>query len=165
MERCASTTRLRIFMIFILLPWHIPKKAHFKMSIFQKQYFPHLGLYSKKGTFQKEHIPKTEHSTFRAILQKGHISKLAYSKNSTFHIQDHIIKRGASTTSLRIFMIFILLAWHIPKRAHFKMSIFQKQHFPHLGLYSKKGTFQQEHIPKTVHFTFRAIFQKGHLSQ
>ena len=80
--------------------------------------------------------------TKSVTFQKGHISKGATSKNSTFHILDHIMYRGASKTCLRIFIIFI----------------------PYLGPYSKKGTFQQEHIPKTAHSTFRALFQKGHVS-
>ena len=146
-------------MIFILLAWHIPKRAHFKMSIFQKQHIQHLGPYSRKCTFQQEHIPKTAYSTFKALFQKGLISIGAYSKNSkfyiqghipkrahikmkifqnsTFYIQDHIMKRCASKTSLKIFIIFIFL----PNQSTMSLS--------------KKGIFQNEHIPKTAHSTFR----------
>ena len=105
--------------------------------------------HSKKGTFQKE--PKLR------IFNYFHF--VSYSVNHG--------TQGASRTSLRIFIIFILLpnqstmahsknsTFHIqgliPKSAHFNRSIFQKQHI-----------YVQGYIPNRAFFKM-SIFQKRHI--
>ena len=146
----------------------ISKRAHFNRSIIKKQHIPHLGTHNEKVCIQEKfedfyYFHFVTKSVNYVTFKKGHISKGAHSKNSTFHISDHIIKRGASKTSLRIFIIFILLPiqpWHIPKTANsIFRALFRKVHIS-IGAYSKNSTFHiQGLIPKSAHFN-RSIFQK-----